>query len=275
MAQSSKKRKQNTSFNSRDNQKNKFLEKQWWLGIKAGTNLASADVVKSFSVISPTNYEAAEKEYDGLKNPGLFIALEASFTFRQFSLSVQPAYRNSVISYTNNYEWNDVEVPQNSLTLTYDQTQRIEHIEFPLLLRYEITQSRLRPYVQAGAFYAIRVNATKSVSISGVDYATGGTDNFKKDPFTVGANDLFAKYHWGLMGGAGVYYHLGNVRLNLEVSYRKGMSLANDPDNRYANTQLSGVGDAGDDFKLNSLSISAGCLFPLRFLASGFKSVEN
>lgn len=275
VAQTNPKRKQSASFNAREKQKNTFLEKQWWLGIKAGTNLAKADVTETFAVISPVNYKPSEKKYDGYINPGLFIALEATFTFKQLSISTQPAYRNSVITYSNQYEWQDAEVPQNSLTLDYEQKQRIEHIEFPLLVRYEITQSRLRPYVQAGAFYAIRVNATKSVSISGVDYASGGTDNFSSEPFTVGANELFAKYHWGLMGGAGVYYHLGNVRLNLEVSYRKGMSLANDVENRYANTQLSGVGDASDDFKINSISVAAGCLFPLRFLASGFKSVEH
>src|SRR5690606_6373109 len=123
----------------------------------------------------------------------------------------------------------------------------------------------------AGAFSAILVNANKSVTITGTDYASGGTNEFESEPIIVGAKDLFAKNHWGLMGGAGLNYHQGNVRINLDIVYLHGMSNISSTENRYGNDRLSGVGDALDDMTLDNLAISLGCLFPLRFLESGFK----
>ena len=77
------------------------------------------------------------------------------------------------------------------------------------------------------------------------------------------------------MGGAGVNYNLGNnVRLNLDVMYRYGMSNIVSTKNRYDSDRLSGVGDVMDDLTLDNLSISLGCLFPLRFLSSGFKTLD-
>src|SRR5688500_6834416 len=35
----------------------KFLNKQWWLGLKGGGNLSKVSVEKMYSAISPTNYE--------------------------------------------------------------------------------------------------------------------------------------------------------------------------------------------------------------------------
>jgi hypothetical protein len=55
---------------NKNKESNVFLKKQWWLGFKAGANLSSAQVVKSYSAISPANYPAdqTDKKYDGYKN---------------------------------------------------------------------------------------------------------------------------------------------------------------------------------------------------------------
>jgi hypothetical protein len=108
-----------------------------------------------------------------------------------------------------------------------------------------------------------------------VDVAAGGANAFKDEPIMVGAKDLFAKNHWGLVAGAGAYYNLGNVRVNLDIQYKYGMSNITSVKNRYSNDRLSGVGDAMDDLTLDNLSFSIGCLFPLRFLENGFKSLDR
>jgi hypothetical protein len=54
-----------------------------------------------------------------------------------------------------------------------------------------------------------------------------------------------------------------------------GMSNISSTDNRYGSDRLSGVGDAMDDLTLDNISVSLGCLFPLRFLSSGFKSLDK
>jgi hypothetical protein len=269
--------RRNGSFNQANKQTNNFLHKQWWLGFKAGPNLSKPIVDAPYYVISPTNYDLQEvsKEYESFRSVGSHVAFEVTFYFRKFTLSFQPTYRTNRFVYSNKYEWIDAESPENRLTLNYAQEQKIAYLDWPLLAKYEFRAGNLIPYAQFGVYSSLRLDATKSVTVSGVDYASGGIHKFENEPIIIGASDLFAKYHWGLEAGGGIYYPLGNVRINLDISYRIGMSNIAATENRYASDRLSGVGDSLDDMKLNSLSLSVGCLFPLRFLGSGFKSMVD
>lgn len=274
------KKRKNVSYITKDKKSReemKFLEKQWWLGLKAGTNLTRAVVTTSFSALSPTNYDVkdTQKEYEDFKRFGSQVTLEATFYFKQFSLSLQPTYRKSKFIYTNHYEWRDPENAGHSLDLNYSQEQRTEHLVIPLLAKYDLTMSKLRPYLQGGAFAAFLIGADKSVTISGTDYASGGENAFTGESIVVGASDLFAKYYYGLTGGAGVNYHQGNVRLNLDILYQYGMTNVVSPSDRYGNERLSGVGDVMDDMTMDNIVISLGCIFPLRFLGNAYKSLDK
>ncbi|HTE29949.1 MAG TPA: porin family protein [Chryseolinea sp.] len=277
-----KKRKQSTYNKAKQNKEdNKFLDKQWWLGFKAGVNLSGVTVDKTYSVISPTNYEASTigKQYDNFKLIGSQATIEVSFYFKRFLLSFQPTYQYSRFSYENNFEWNaqNAEGGQtNHVELKYEQEQKLDYAIFPLLVKYDIYGNRLRPYVQAGIYSAMLINATKSLTASGIDNAAGGENQFRSESVEVGADDLFAKYHWGLMGGVGVNYNLGNhVRLNLDVMYKYGMSNISSTEHRYGSDRLAGVGDAMDDLTMDNISISLGCLFPLRFLQSTLQTLDK
>jgi hypothetical protein len=146
---------------------------------------------------------------------------------------------------------------------------------FPLLVKFDLTKTKLRPYIQAGGFAAVLINADKSVTISGTDYASGGENEFSSEPIIVGAKDLFAKTYYGLIGGVGLNYHQGNIRLNLDVMYQYGMTNITSTTGRYSNDRLAGVGDIMDDMTMDNITISLGCLFPLRFLGSGFKTLDK
>lgn len=265
----------NGQFNRPNQMLNSFLQKQWWLGFKGGPNLSRPIVGKTYHVISPVNYDdhLISKQYESFRSVGSQFAFEITFYFRQLSVSFQPAYRTNVFIYGNDYEWNDAEEAGNRLTLSYTQKQKIAWLDWPLLAKYEFPAGKVTPYLQLGVCSSLLLDATKSVTVSGTDYASGGAHEFEQEPVIVGATDLFAKYHWSLMGGVGIYYPIGNVRLTLDISYRKGMSNISSTENRYASDRLSGIGDSLDDLTLDNLSISAGCLFPLRFLGSGFKSM--
>jgi outer membrane protein W len=255
---------------------NTFLNKQFWLGFKAGTNLTQAKVEESYSVlVPPPTAIVAEKKYEKFNKFGSQATLEVTFYTKGFSFSLQPTYRHSSFEYSNGYEWIDAINANNRLVLKYTQEQNTDHAEIPFIVKYDIAGSKLRPYVQAGIFYAMLLNANKGVEISGTDYASGGENEFKEEPVLVGAEDLFAKNYWGLLAGGGVNYNLGNVRLTFDANYVIGMSLANSTENRYKNDRLSGVGDALDDIKLNNIVLSFGCLFPMRYLASGFKTLDR
>jgi len=269
-----KRKKPSGAYNKQNNENEKFLNKQWWLGLKGGINLSNTTVLKSYSVISrDESTGTTNKKYEDFKQLGSQISLEASFYISGFSLSFQPTYQHAVFSYANEYEWTGTGT--NNLTLTYDQEQKVEHLQLPFIIKYEFGGNTLRPYLQIGGYSAILLNAVKAVTITGVDNASGGTNEFVDGPITVGADDLFAKSHWGLIGGAGVYYNVGNVRLNLDVMYKYGMSNISSTENRYSNDRLTGVGDAMDDLTLDNLAINIGCLFPLRFLENGFKSLDR
>lgn len=253
-----------------------FLNKQFWLGFKAGTNLSQANVQESYSVIvPPPSAIASGKEYRNFNLFGSQASLEVTFYTKGFSISIQPTYKHARFEYSNHFEWMDNTDGDNRLVLDYAQEQQTDHFELPLMVKYDIAGSKLRPFVQAGVFYSMLLNANKALTISGTDYASGGINQFADESIIVGAEDLFANNYWGILGGAGVNYNLGNVRLTFEGNYFMGMSLANSTENRYKNDRLAGVGDALDDFKLNNIAFSFGCLFPMRYLASGFKTLDR
>lgn len=276
-AQVNKKKKGTATYNVKARQEQKFLEKQWWLGLKAGTNLTSASVLARYSSVVPTNYdyELGYKSYESFNKLGSQAALEISFYFKRFSLGLQPTYQHSRLVYSNSFLWADEENGNNTLQLNYESEQQMDYAVIPLLAKFDLTTTKLRPYVQAGMFVAFTVNANKSLTISGVDQASGGINEFTNEPIIVGAKDLFAPSYWGMIGGAGLNYHQGNIKLNLDVLYQYGMTNAAAEENRYSNGMLTSVGDTMDDLTLNNIVISIGCLFPLRFLGDGFKSIDK
>ncbi|MGC1240250.1 MAG: outer membrane beta-barrel protein, partial [Chryseosolibacter sp.] len=213
-------------FNKPVRHADSFLQKQWWLGFKAGPNLSAAVVQRAYHVISPANYDVSRisKNYKDFHRMGSQATFEITFDFRGMSVSVQPTYRTSRFVYENKYQWADAETPENRLVLAYEQDQKTACLDLPLLLKYELPMGKISPYIQAGYHFTFLLDASKSVTISGTDYASGGVNTFENEPIIVGAKDLFARNHWGLIAGGGVNYLLGNVRLNVDVQYKKGMS---------------------------------------------------
>ena len=267
-------KRKSPKFNStRPSGQNQFLDKQWWLGFKAGTNLSQADVMKRYTILTPTNYasDQTDKTYDAFNVFGILTSVEASFYYKGFSFSLQPSYRSSYFTYSNQLRWFSTTNSSESLTQTFNQEQKVEFAEIPFLIKYDVYGDRLRPFVQVGIYYSMLINAVKTVQVAGTDIASGGTNQLSSEPVIVGTKDLFAN-NWGLIGGVGVTYQTGNVRWILDATYRMGMSNIVDTKNRFANDRLSGIGDAQDDLKLNNIVITAGVLFPLRFLSNDFKS---
>lgn len=255
----------------------KFLNKQWWLGLKGGANWSKVNVEKTYSAIAPTNYEFDNiaKKYKNFDLVGSQATLEVTFYFKGFSFSFQPTYQHTRFLYTNSYAWTSTTETTNHVELNFEQEQKVDHAIIPLVIKYDIIGNKIRPYVQIGVYTAMLINASKSVSVKGIDNAAGGVNEFTDESLILGAKDLFAKNHWGLLGGLGLNYNLGNnVRLNLDVMYRYGMSNIVSTKNRYDSDRLSGVGDVLDDLTLDNMTVSIGCLFPLRFLSSGFKTLD-
>jgi hypothetical protein len=122
-----RKRKETLAYNKqKQNQEDeKFLEKQWWLGFKAGANLSKANVEKSYSIIAPTNYEASTigKKYDSYIYLGSQATIEVSFYFKRFLISFQPTYQHSRFSYSNAFEWSSTDEVANHVQLTLSRNK--------------------------------------------------------------------------------------------------------------------------------------------------------
>lgn len=271
-------RKPPAGFKRKANEKqNSFLDKQWWIGLKVGPNLTKASPETRYSILTPTNYALplTDKKYDGFSKIGSQATLEITFNYKGIGISFQPTYRLSRFTYTNEFMWDNPENSIEMLELNYDHELKIDYADLPLIIKYDFAGNTLKPYVQAGIFYSMLINANKTVDITGTDFASGGTNVLSSEPVIVGAKDLFHKSYWGIMAGTGLHYNLGNVRLVLDMSYRIGMSNITNTKNRFSNDRLSGIGDAMDDMKTDNVVISIGCLFPMRFLSTSFKSIDR
>jgi hypothetical protein len=274
-AQQKKRTKKSANTLAAQKKSESFLDKQFWLGFKAGTNLTNPNVKNSFQVVQPTNYLPQEKKYDSYSVFGSQAGLEITFYIKGFSVSLQPTYSRVGYAHQSAFNWFDPNSATNSVTLTYAQQHRLEYLEWPLLVKYDLTRSKLRPFVQGGVYFARLINANTSLQISGVDLASGGINKFEDETLLVGSKDIFAKNVWGISAGVGVHYHLGNVRLVLDANYRIGMSLANKTENRYQNDRLAGIGEVPDNFILTNIVLSAGCVFPMRYISSGLKALDR
>lgn len=254
----------------------RFLEKQWWIGLKAGTNLSEADPANRYTVITPLNYDASllEKSYGRFNKTGSQAMLEVTFYVKGVSFSLQPGYRHSRFSYANRLDWFNTESAGERLELQYDHELRTDFADLPFLIKYEFTRTALRPYIHAGVYYSWLINATQSVTTRGIDQASGGINPFTSPAIRIGARDLYTNY-WGLLGGVGFNYTVGNIRITFEATYQRGMSNMTNVQNRFGNDRLTGVGDVQDDLFQHNLLFSGGVLFPLRFLSNSYRSLDR
>src|SRR5688572_6175365 len=91
----SKKKRLPSAYNKQNNKdNNQFLEKQFWLGLKAGTNLSAVTLESTYDIYSPVDGFRNKNKYDRFKGLGTQIAIELSFYFKSFSLSFQPTYQH-------------------------------------------------------------------------------------------------------------------------------------------------------------------------------------
>ncbi len=253
-----------------------FLNTQWWVGIKAGANLTKAKPVERYSAFHSTvepDTKIYDKEYENFKNTAGQAGIEITYYHQGFSFSFQPNYRRMSFRYLNEYQWQDAADPSYSFSSHYTSIQKLDYFEFPLLIRYEPLKTRLRPFIQAGVYYAVLNNAYKATEIKVTDEASGAVNQYTETNIMVGAKELFIKSNMGWIAGAGLSYPLGNIRLALDISYRHNTNNITSAANRYSNDRLTGSGDIMDDLKLRNLSASVSLLIPLRFIMkSSFKA---
>ena len=258
------------------NQSSSFLSQQWFLGLIIGANLTEPVPSTRYSTFSPIDKEPESlyKDYEKYNKIGLQAGLDFSYQYKMLIVSLQPNFRRESFAYSNQYMWIDDANSDNTLELNYYQEQKLDYIEVPLIAKVSFLQGSIKPFIGVGGYYSWLVNANKSITVDGVDRASGSSYPFNKESLSVGATDLFVNYNAGVLGSIGFNYDPGNIRLTFEIQYRYGLTNITNTANRFTDNRLAGMGDALDDLSLNNLAINLGVLFPLRFLSNEFSSSE-
>lgn len=253
-----------------------FLKTQWWLGLRAGTNVTKGVPDESFTSFSPINYSAERnvKSYDGFSKPGIQAGLELAFYTKGITVSLQPGFATMFYRYTSSYNWSDPANPSNSLSQTFKVEDNVQVFDLPLLVKYEFLQGNIHPFIQVGVYYNLLINAGKKLDVEGIDNASGSDVPFSGDPIEIGTSDLYTSSSGGVMGGVGVVYDAGNVRMLFDVNYKYGLSNITQTGARYSNNQLASIGDIQDDLKLQSLWFSLSIQFPLKFISKNYEAVN-
>lgn len=249
-----------------------FLDTQFWLGLKMGANYTQAFPETRVTGFSPINYSAdsLEKSYDDFTLPGAHMGLEMNFYHKGFSISFQPAYKRSRYAYSSVLEWQG-ESSGNRFETTYDVEQRLDLIELPLMLKYDIIRrGKIRPFVMAGGFHSLIASAQKEVKITQTDYSSGNPLQSEGGTSTIGVKEAFQSFS-GVAGGVGMNLDYWNIRTVFEVSYKRSLTAASKPNIRQ--NEFASLGETNDEVLLRDISISLSFVFPFRFIDTQFKAL--
>ncbi|MEO9870018.1 outer membrane beta-barrel protein [Ekhidna sp.] len=248
-----------------------FLDTQFWLGLKMGVNYTQAFPETRNTGFSPIDYSAdsLQKSYDDFALPGAHMGLEMNFYHRGFSASFQPAYKRSRYKYNSALEWIG-EQSANRFETRYDVEQRLDLIELPLMIKYDVIQSgKIRPFVMVGGFHTLVISAQKDVKITQTDYSSGNPLTSSGGTTTLGVKDAFKNFS-GVSGGIGVNLDYWNIRTVFEINYKHSLTSATQPN--IQQNELASLGETNDEIFLRDFSVSLGFVFPFRFIDQQFKA---
>ena len=245
-----------------------FLDTQWWLGLRAGSNLTDPKAESFYSVLSAIDYDAEnlKKNYESFQSPGLQLGLDLTYYHRGFSIGMLPTFKRYRYNYDNSLEW----ITATDIFETkYQVAQNLDYLEVPLVLKYDVLRSgNFRPFVQLGIQWGFAIGAEKSLTIThqeGTPAATsGGT-------ISIDTRKDFKDFAAAL-AGIGASYDIGNIRMSLDFSYHYGLTSIIEQQRLFTENQLTAVGDINDDIRLTNLQANLSFLFPLRFIDTTFTS---
>lgn len=246
---------------------------QWWIGVRGGTNFSSVTTQKIYSVFSFTQDVTAgdnAKNYQSFSLPGLQFGFSASYEFiRSLSVNILPSYSSFRFSYDNSFRWYDSESQAKRVTTSYKFETRLQYIELPLTIKYELSKGSFKPYIQAGGYYSFLTDAIKKVETTGVDQASGSDSEINVTELSVGIEERTKKGNYGILGGVGFTYNVGNARFGLEINYHHGLENLDNGAMKFEDNQLiTGTYDVPDDYSLNNINVSMQVIIPLKFITS-------
>lgn len=245
---------------------------QGWIGIKVGANFSAPRAGNAFDVFSFTTEpfaDNAETRYEQYKTAGYQFGFTAGFEFLPYlSANIEPVFINYRYSYAVNYYWASVEDQTKNVSINYEHQNQLQYIEVPFTLKFELLHNKVKPYLQGGIYWGILLNATKDVTESLTDNASGNAI-FETHHYAGNVKTLYESSQWGVVAGAGCTYNVGNARVGLQLNYKIGMKNIANAGTRFEDSQfVSGTFDAHDDLTLDNIALSMIVIMPLKFITS-------
>jgi hypothetical protein len=254
-----------------------FLDQQFWIGLRLGSNLSKAKPVERYTLFSSTDGQPAnyyDKKYKSMTKPAFEAGIDFVYDYKGFGIYVSPTFTRFRYGYENNYQWNDTadasfRIDQHNVT-----SQSMDYFRIPLGLRYAPRELKLRPNVTLGIYYGILFAANRITQIEKTDYASGGANTYTPQSSLIGNKNLFIKSNFGWFGSVGVSYPLGNMRASFDVAYWRNTNVLTSRQARFDDQTISNDTDIQDDIKLRNISASISFAIPLRFLSSNNATSE-
>lgn len=253
---------------------NPFLRSQWYLGFFGGVNFTKSVSTQTYSVLGQlqTQQAGTTKGHSGYTQMGTQAGLVFQYSTNGFNISINPGIHTVNIQHKTSSQWTESGNPDNAVEVMYTHDTRLNYVEFPLSFHYDILKEKLRPYIGIGAYYGLLINATRTISRSGTDSASGNAGNFTDQPSTIGIKEQYISSSVGIFGHVGASYDPGNIRLFIDFGYKYGLNNITDTGNRYNNNELASIGEAMDDIRLENIYVNLGVVFPLKFISKNYNA---
>ena len=118
-----------------------FGSSQWYLGLQMGVNFTTVNALlpySEFSYAEPEDAQLTEKQYQSaFKKSGKQLGIKVAVSpVKSLNISLTGLYSNTIYSYTNAFQWQDEENPDNALQLNFEHSHQLDYLEFPLVVRY-------------------------------------------------------------------------------------------------------------------------------------------
>jgi hypothetical protein len=241
-------------------------KKKSYLGVTGGFNYSIPRITDSYSVLTSLGSDDAfSKDYGKFgKNNGAQFGIRYQYNFSNLvSIIGGFGYQTNSFNYSTQYSWSDT-LENQSFNREMHHLQKISYFTIPVLARWDLTDSQLKPFVQGGFFMGFRHQANKMVTY---DNTLDGelTENETSSSALVSITDNINKFNFGLMGGVGINYYTKYVTFGVESNMRFGFINVVNDENRYADANGFALKylDVLDQLKLNQIDIQFSVYVPI------------
>lgn len=210
------------------------------IGVSGGINIPFEKTVNQYSVVYPDGQAPASYK----TKMGFQLGLQGERrAYKDFWVALGFSYRSSSYQHTLN----------NVDSQTINYSEKLTYIDFPLSVKYYFPLQRLRPYVQAGAYFTFLSNALSTT-----------TSGDQKD--IINRTSLRNTFQAGYFGCAGLSYTIKSFVLFADIRYIGYPDNVNKAGTRYNDeVNLFKYYYIDDDFRLNNMQVNVGAAFNISY----------